>query len=146
PYLPFLTHLLRIELSSLITPDTAASPVLYIETLNTETVATGRGIVNSAIKSDIPATLQNLASQPGDGITSCFQHSLRVTHLDKHTTHNWLVCSGLFRGPNDALLKAATELWDRKEKAIPWASCACPLPAPGAPPAENRQGHVFCFL
>jgi Domain of unknown function (DUF3883) len=142
----FLKHLLRIEFLVLTTPGAAPSSVLIIETLNQDTVTTSRGIVNCAIKTDIPATLQNLRSQVGDSITCCFQHSLKVTHRDKPTTHDWLVCAGLFRGPDDTLLKAATELWDRREKAIPWAGCACPLPAPGKAPLENFQGHVFCFL
>jgi hypothetical protein len=142
----FLKHLLRIEFLVLTTSGAAPSSVLLIETLNQDTVTTGRGIVNSAIKSDIPATLQHLRSQASDGITSCFQHSLKVTNLGKSATHDWLVCAGLFRGPDDTLLNTATELWDRKEKAIPWAGCACPIPAPGTAPAEKFQGQVFCFL
>jgi len=142
----FLKHLLRIEFLVLTTSGAAPSSVLLIETLNQGTVTAGRGIVNSAIKSDIPATLQHLRSQAGDRITSSFQHSLKVTNLGKSATHDWLVCAGLFRGPEDILLNTATELWDRKEKAVPWAGCACPVPAPGTAPSENFQGHVCCFL
>lgn len=142
----FLKHLLRIEFLVSNGQTTVPSPVLLIETTNPEIVTEGRAAVNAAIKADIPATLQHLESQVDDSVSSIFKHSLTVTHLGGSAPYDWLVATGLFRGRDDVLLKAAAELWDRKEKAIPWAGAACPIPVPGAVFPGNFQGHVFCFL
>lgn len=142
----FLKHVLRIEFLGLSDPAIPPSSVLLIETLNPETVTEGRAIVNSAIKADIPATLEHLRSQADDCISSIFKHLLKVSHLGEPAPHDWLVSTGLFRGPGDVLLNASAELWDRKEKAIPWASAACPLPAAGSVIPSEFRGHAFCFL
>ena len=142
----FLKHLLRIEFLVIDSREDGPTSVLLIETANHEAVTGARALVNSAIKSDIPATLQNLRSQTGKSITSCFQHSVTMTYQGATTSHEWLVCTGLFRGTDDRLVGAATELWNRREKAIPWAGCACPFPVAGTAVPEGFQGHVFCFL
>jgi hypothetical protein len=139
-------HLLKIEFIVVGVDGGPPSEVQLIETVNKEIVLAGRGIVNSAVKSDIAATLQSLRTQVGPCVSSCFNHTVKVSGSNGPDTYNWLVCTGLFRGLEDNLLNSASELWERGEKVIPWAGCAGLIPTAGKPFANEPSGNVFCFL
>ena len=144
----FLKHLVRIEFLVVNHESDQPEPILTILTENEVDVLQGRSAINELIKSDLPATLAHLRSQEQSALQTCYQHFVSVTRSHQSAqSYRWLVSAGLFRGAADVLLKSAEELWDRKEKVLPWAGVAGLMPSPdAASPANDIPGEVFCFL
>jgi len=142
PLLLFLRSVLELEIREIDALGRTASR-LRIKTVNTQEVDSSRAPVRSCVTGKPLDLLQRLLRTPDPLPVASFVHHLSINEGSGHVREeSWAVVTGLFNGPEDALLGAALRVTEAGEKAIPWAGAAVRTTVPDA----VECGGLACFL
>lgn len=111
-----------------------------METVNSVEVDTARAPLRAAVHGDPSILLEHWTQSMDPLPVARYRHVFRLVMDGRPTEQTWMVVTGLFRGPDNKLLKHAQAVCDRNEKVIPWAGAAAPLGVGGG------IGGLACFL
>ena len=136
----FLKFLEEFRVSQ-ITEDGALTDLLTISTENPSEVQSARDPLIQTLRGDFHEVLDRLES---DDIPepSIFTHRFRITTPERRESAAWQIVSGLFVDEDGDLTRAARELQQNDERAVPWAGAAACIE--GGRQAGN--GLAYCSL
>lgn len=123
-----------------IMPDGLRRVRYALTTVNRDDVEAARATVRDAVLGEPARLLDRWRTSTDTLPVSSYLHEFEVTNGPRITTGLWAVVSGLFRGPDDTLLKQGQAVCAHNEKALPWAGAAAPFDS------EATAGGVACFL
>lgn len=139
----FLRSVLTLELLE-IDPSGHPLPRVLITTENAEEVEAARAELRAKVRGE-PADLVESWLRSSEPLPAAqYKHTFLIAcNKDPFVEHSWEVVTGVFRGPDNLLLKHALALSSRpgrREKAIPWAGAAAPVAS------QEPKGRLSCFL
>ncbi|MFE8599808.1 sacsin N-terminal ATP-binding-like domain-containing protein [Archangium violaceum] len=111
-----------------------------LTTTNPAEVEAARAPLRELVRGDPRTLLAQWLDSPEPLPIASFIHALQVWDAGEQTACTWGVVTGLFRGPDNDLLRSAQAVCARNEKALPWAGAAVPLHA------DVKTGGLACFL
>jgi sacsin len=142
PLLLFLRSVLELEIRE-IDPSGKDVIRLSIRTLNAKEVDSSREPVRSRVTGK-PGELLRRWTESSDPLpVARFEHHFSIGDGPAGVREEkWAVVTGLFAGPENALLQAALRVTEAGEKAIPWAGAATRTGSSGGVASTG----MACFL
>jgi hypothetical protein len=142
PLLLFLRSVLELEVRE-VDPSGRNISRFSVKTVNTEDVESARAPLRSFV-SGRPGELLGYCMESASPLpVAAFDHRVSVSEgADVGREETWAVVTGLFSGPDKALLKAAIRVTEVGEKAIPWAGAATRISSGDSAP----NAGLACFL
>lgn len=118
--------------------------LLRVRAAEPEVVRSARSQVLTSMEGTTSKVLTDLTKTAGPLPVASYDHRF-VVETDQERDETWHVVSGLWRGEDDRLLRAAKEMARHGEKAVPWVGVAACLAEDGAT-VRACAGGLFCSL
>ena len=120
--------------------------LLEITTLNEAEVIAGRKRVNDILAvGGVGDVLELVAGSKRGRVEAIYPHEIQVSRPEKISRSKWMVCTGLYAGKDNRLIRQAQSLNEAHNRAVPAAGAAVCVGRDGATfPAIT--GTVSCFL
>lgn len=120
---------------------------LVIRTVNVTDVASARAPLLAELDGDIRDRLRVWEEADGALPSAVYRHDFEVVRHGESAIEAWLLSAGLFDDPEGALVRAAREMHQHREKAIPWAGVAARVQPQGTTfSVEPVAGRIYCGL
>ncbi|NOJ80768.1 DUF3883 domain-containing protein [Myxococcus xanthus] len=123
-----------------IAPDGTRRIRYELLTANATDVDAARRPLREAVRGDPKELLEQWLASAKSLPVASFIHAFHVFDDGKRTDCSWGVVTGLFRGPDNDLLRSAQGICAHGEKALPWAGAGASLDA------GKKTGGLACFL
>jgi hypothetical protein len=147
----FLRNVQRITLDEINT-NGERKCLVQIETINDIEIRN----IKASLQSDSnqydnnPQRLSEYWLSNNDELPShSYMHELEVTAGDNKVTERWAVVNGLFRGPNNTLIKQSMEALNIEptpQKVLPWCGCAIRMGANNSKAKQVSKFYTFLPL
>ncbi|RKH12732.1 DUF3883 domain-containing protein [Corallococcus sp. CA053C] len=137
--LVFLRSVLSLRIDE-ISPDGTHRTRYEITTINPAEVDAARAPLRNAVQGDPRGLLKQWMESQATLPVAAYAHTFQVRDEDSRRECAWSVVTGLYRGPDNDLLRLAQTLCGHREKALPWAGAAAPWNA------SDQRGGLACFL